>query len=93
MHVAGIGAERLLQVGEERDDVVAGGGLDLVDALGRDVGARLDAPQRVHRDQAAAGVDLAHRQLHAEPRVVLRLLGPDPRHVRAGVAGNHRVSS
>jgi hypothetical protein len=88
--VAGVRAERLLQVRQEGDHVVAGGGLDLVDAGGLDPGPPLDPAERVLGDQAALAVHLAHRQLDLQPGLVLGVLGPDPRHLGTRVAGNHR---
>ena len=87
--MAGIGADGLLEVGEERDHVVARARLDLVDARGVDLGARLDPPEGVGGDDPALRVDLADGQLDLEPGLVLRLLGPDPGHLWTGVARDH----
>jgi hypothetical protein len=86
---ARVGAEGLLEVGQEGDHVVPGGGFDLVDPLRVDGGAGLDPAEGVHRDDAAAPVDLADGQLDPEPGLVLRLLAPDPGHLRSAVAGDH----
>ena len=53
-------------------------------------------PAALIRPSASSGirprlrVDLAHRQLDLQPGLVLRVLGPDPRHLGTRVAGNHR---
>ncbi len=87
--VPGVGPERLLQVRQEGDHVVAGGDFDLVDAGGLHPGPPLDPAERVFRDQTALGVHVAHRQLDLQPSLVLGVLGPDPRHLGPRVARDH----
>ncbi len=85
-----VGPERLLEVRQERDDVMPGRRFDLVDAAGGYGRVGLDTAEGVRRDQAAAGIDLAHRQLHPEPGAILRVLGPDARHLGSAVSLDHR---
>src|SRR2546422_813038 len=86
---ARVGAELLLQAGEQRDHLVLHAVLDLEDAA--DVDARLlpDASQGVGRDAPTARVGLAHRELDTQPGRVLRLLAPDPPHAWTRVPLDH----
>jgi hypothetical protein len=93
VHVAGICADRFLEVGQKRDEVVPRGGLDLVDAGGGHAGRGLDAAQRLRGDEAALGVDLAYRELDLEPRLVPGVLGPQPGHLRPRISGDHLTST
>ena len=51
-----------------------------------------DPSQRLGGDATAAGVGLAHRQLHPEPRLVLRVLAPDRSHGRPRVPLDHALT-
>jgi 1-deoxy-D-xylulose-5-phosphate reductoisomerase len=75
--------------GVKRILLTASGG-PFLDADRGHPGAPLDPAERVLRDQAALGVHVAHRQLDLQPRLVLGVLGPDPRHLGTRVAGDHR---
>jgi hypothetical protein len=77
---ARVGPQLLLEAGEESDHLVLDATLDLQDAADVDAGARPDALHGVGRDATSPGVRLAHRELDAEPRLVLRVLAPEPAH-------------
>src|SRR3989449_888026 len=84
MDEARVRTELLLEAREERDHLVLDPLLDGEDP--RDVHARrlADARHRVGGDAAAAGVGLAHGELHSEPRRGFGLLAPAAGHLRAG---------
>jgi hypothetical protein len=84
-----VGPERLLEVRQERDDVVTGRRFDLVDPRGGYGRLGLDAAEGIRGDQAAASIDLADRQLHPEPGAILRVLGPDARHLGPAISLDH----
>src|SRR5439155_1217664 len=89
---ARVRTELLLEAREERDHLVLDPLLDGEDP--RDVHARrlADARHRVGGDAAAAGVGLAHGELHSEPRRVFGLLAPEAAHLRAGVTLDHALT-
>jgi hypothetical protein len=82
---------QLLDVGEEGDHVVAGGGLDREDAR------RIEAPRRLGphllggagRDPAQALHRRARRQLDVEPQVVAGGVGPDRGELGASITVDH----
>jgi len=86
---AGVVADVVGDRGEEGDDVVFHGALDLVDA--RHVEARLgpDARHRVLGDAPHLGVRLAGVDLYLEPLAVAVLGLPDAGHFRTAVTFNH----
>src|SRR5207247_710582 len=85
MDEARVRTELLLEAREKRDHLVLDPLLDGEDP--RDVHARplADARHRVGGDAAAAGVGLAHGELHSEPRRAVRRLAPTAAPRRAGV--------
>ena len=94
MHEARVGADDFGEMGEEGDDVVLDLALDLVDARGVE-GRRLpflpDGLRRRLRDHAEFGHGAGGMRLDLEPDAKPRLRRPDRRHLRAGVAGDHRL--
>src|SRR5262245_2096852 len=74
---------------DERDDVVVGGLLQLVDAVDVDPRLGLDRRERLLGDPAPAGLGAAHRQLHAEHVLEARLVRPDRAHLGQRVAPDH----
>ena len=70
-------ADLLLEARQERDHLVLDALLDGEDPADVDLGLLADARHRGGRDPTAPSVRLAHRQLHLEPRLVLRLLAPE----------------
>jgi hypothetical protein len=86
-------ARRLADVfserGRERDHVVVGRLLDLIDALDREGCLRLDLFERPRRDRPHLGVDFAHGDLHVQPLLESILLRPERAHLRQCVAWNH----
>ena len=79
---------------DERGDVVVGPRLDLRDALGRrNDGARANRLDRLARHDAGLGPALQRGQLDLQPARQPRLVRPDRRHGRAGVARNHSSES
>ena len=89
VHEARVGAELLLEAGEQRDHLVLDARLDREDARRCRPACRPDAGQRLGGDATAPRVGLAHRHLHPEPRLVLRLLAPDASHGGPGVPLDH----
>jgi len=85
----GLRAHMLGDVGEEGDDVVAGLGLDLVDALDLEGAARTDRLRRLARDQPHARLGLAGEGLDFEPDAKAGLRLPEGGHLGAAVAGDH----
>src|SRR5439155_26590035 len=92
MDEAGVGPELLLEAREKRDHLVLDALLDGEDP--RDVHARrpADPRHRVGRNATAAGVRVAHGELHPEPRPVLGLLAPEASHLGAGVTLDHALT-
>ena len=90
--LAGV-ADVLGHVGEEGDDVVVGGLLDLVDAGDVERGLGLDLVDRVAGDLAEPVPGLHGGDLHVEPGLHPGLVGPDRAHLRERVALDHRVPS
>src|SRR5205823_12561403 len=88
---AGVGAELLLEAGEQRDHLVLHAPLDLEDAVDLDPGGA-DAGHRLGGDATAARIGLAHRDLHPKPRLVLRRLAPDTSHSGPGVPLDHALT-
>ena len=89
---ARVGAELLLEAGEQRDHLVLHAVLDLEDAADVDAGLLPDAGQGVGRDAPTARVGLAHRKLDTQPGRVLRLLAPDPPHGWTRVPLDHALT-
>src|ERR1044072_4003641 len=80
---------RLREVGRKRDHIVIRRLLDLVDARDGKLRARFDLFQRITRNRAHLGVDLAHSDFHVEPFLKLVLLGPERAHLGQGVTIDH----
>ena len=79
---------------DERSDVVVGARLDLGDALGaRRHRPRPDRVDRLVRDDPDLRPPVERGQFDVEPPAQLRLVRPDRRHGRAGVARNHSSES
>ena len=79
---------------DERGDVVMRARLDLRHPLGtRRYRPRPDRGDRLRRHDPRLGPPLERRQLDVEPPAQLRLVRPDRRHGRAGVARNHSSES
>jgi hypothetical protein len=76
-------------VGEERDHVVVGCALDLVDALHREAGLLADDRGGLHRDDAELRLRPAREDLDLLPDLVFVGERPDPAHLRARVAFDH----
>ncbi len=92
MHEARLGADDFAQVGEEGDDVVLGGALDLVDAGDVEAcGVALfpDVPRRFRRNDAKLGQRGGGMRLDLEPDAKAGLGRPDGDHFGAGIARNH----
>src|SRR5437016_12613544 len=85
MDEAGVEPELLLEAREERDHLVLDALLDGEDP--RDVHARRPAEPRHRggRNATAAGVGVAHGELHPEPCPVLGLRAPKASPLGAGV--------
>ena len=86
---AGFGADVLGNGGGEGDDVVLDCGFDLVDALDGEGGLVADGVGGFAGDDAGVGEGLRGGDFHLEPAAVLVFVGPDARHLGAGVAGDH----
>ena len=87
-------AELLRHRVDERGDVVVRARLDLRHPLGaRRHRPRPDRVDRLVRHDAGLGPPVERRQLDVEPAPQLRLVRPDRRHGRAGVARNHSSES
>src|SRR5690606_24522389 len=99
VHEAGVGADDFAEVGQEGDDVVLGGALDLVDA--RDVKAVIamlglagihhvpDVLGALFRHHAQFGELGGGVGLDLEPDGKARFGGPDGHHFGAGIARDH----
>ena len=88
----GVRADGLLELGEKGDDVVARGGLELVDPPGVDPRRAADPLDRLARDPAPPRVHLADGQFDLEPGGVPRRRAPQGAHLVARVAGNHAAA-
>ena len=86
---AGRGADLLFKVGEEGDDVVAGGLFDLEDAVDIEVHVHHDVLQVFIRDDALLVPGLAHGLFHLEPVAVAVFQSPDSGHLGPGIAVDH----
>src|SRR5580704_7076619 len=75
--------------GQERDDIVAGHGLERGDGLGRRWRGGRDRGNRLLGHGARLGVRGQHERLHLAPQLVLVRLAPDVAHFRQRVALNH----
>jgi hypothetical protein len=83
--------EPLLHGVDEGGDVVVRLALDLGDALRRGhVRVRPDRGDDPRGDATDLGPAVEGGELHAQPSLELRLLRPDPGHLRSGVASDHR---
>ena len=85
------GVDVLGHVGEERDDVVVGDGLELVDALDLERGGRADVRGLLGGDARLPqlGLRLAREDLDLLPDLELVLELPDAGHLGTGVARDH----
>ena len=91
MHEARFGPDMLGDAREKGDDVVLDLALDLVDA--RDVeaprvaqrlrGAGRNLPEPLHR--------FGGKRLDFQPDLIFAVIGPDGRHLRPGIAGDHEA--
>ena len=86
---AGGRADLLFKVGEEGDDVVAGGLFDLEDAVDIEVHVHHDVLQVFIRDDALLVPGLAHGLFHLEPVAVTVFQSPDSGHLGPGIAVDH----
>ena len=89
---ARVRADELGEVGQERDDVVLGHSLDLVDALDVERGRPAlfpDGLRRLLRDHADLGQRVAGMRLDLEPDAESRLRRPDVGHLGTRVTGDH----
>jgi L-rhamnose isomerase len=77
------------EVGQKRDDVVAGLTLDLVDALDVEGAAFPDRPRRAFRDDTERRLRVARMRLDLEPDPVAVFRRPDPGHLGPAVARDH----
>ena len=84
--------DRLGDLGHERDDVVVGRPLELLDPRDVDLRPRLDRRERVLRDPAAPRLRPADRELDAEHVLEPGLVGPDRAHLGQRVAADHRAA-
>ena len=97
MQMARLGADHLLDVGQERDHVVARGRFDRRDPLGIDdrfdaaLGRGADRRGGRLRHLAMPGHCLERCELDLEPEPQPVLRRPDRGHRRAGVAREHRM--
>src|SRR5829696_4862178 len=82
-------ADRLCEVGSKRDDVMVGRLFDLVDAFNSKLSTRLNLFQRITRDRAHLGMDLADSDLHVQPFLKFVLLRPERAHFGQYVTRNH----
>ena len=92
MQVAGLRPDDLGDVGQERDDVVAGLRLDLLDARGvelRPGALAADRLGRRFRHRADLGHGVEGVRLDLEPDAVAGFGRPDGRHCGARIARNH----
>ena len=87
-----VGIDILGHAGEESNDIMVGNGLDLVDALHREIGMRANPGSVFLRDARLTelGLRLACQNLDFLPDGELVLVGPDMPHLGAGIAWNHR---
>ena len=91
---ASVGAEIRRHLVDECGDVVVGDALALGDLRrARDARAFANGTRARGRNGSDLGPGVEGCELHGEPVLELRLLGPDPGHVRPGVAGDHRDDS
>ena len=87
--VPGLGADLLSHGGEEGDDIMSRGLLDLVDAADIEVRTLADRLHRLGRYLPILGVGLTDGELHVQPPPVLILLGPELLHLGPGIALDH----
>ena len=90
---AALGPHALRHVRDEGDDVVLDLLLDGVDPGDVEAGLLLDGGQGLRGDDAALGQHLGGGDLHLEPGGEPVLVGPDPGHLRPGVARDHAARS
>ena len=89
MDEAGLGPHFFLQGSQKGDDVMARGFLNGQDALHVDVRLVADRLHGFRRDAPQLGPGLAHGHFHREPSPITVFQGPDPTHLRPGVAFDH----
>src|SRR5712691_4800381 len=93
MHEAGIRADDLGEMRQERDDVVLDLALDRLDALDVEAGVAPLVPDGLGcglRDQPELGHGVGGMRLDLEPDAEPGLGRPDLGHLRPGVARDHR---
>jgi hypothetical protein len=88
-----LGSHALRHVGDEGDDVVLDFLLDGVDPGHVEARLLLDGGQGLRRDDPPLGEHLGGGDLDLEPGREPVLVGPDPGHLRAGVARDHAAWS
>jgi hypothetical protein len=77
--------------GGEGDDIVADFGLDLVDVIDGEGSVVADGVCGGLGDEAEFGKGLGGGDFDGEPALVFVRVGPDAAHLRASVAGDHRL--
>ena len=82
-------ADRLGEICGERDDIVVRRLFDFINAGDGKLCAALDLFQRVTRNRAHLSVHFAHRDLHVQPFLKLRLFRPKRAHLGQCVAIDH----
>src|SRR5262249_54324891 len=82
-------ADRFGQIRGERNDIVIGSLLDLVDSGDGEFRATLDLFQRVPGNSPHLGMDFADGDFHIQPLLKPGLFRPESAHFRQGVAINH----
>ena len=93
MHEARLGADDLAEMGEERDHVVLGDALDLVDPRNVELGVLALVPdflRRGLRHDAELGHGVGRVRLDLEPDAEPRLRRPDRNHFGTGITRDHR---
>jgi hypothetical protein len=90
---ARVGTDALGDRSGKGENVVPRLGFDLVDAFDGEAGTlRRASAAAADGNDAGAGRARGRGELHAQPVLVLALLGPDGGHRRPGVAGDHELS-
>ena len=93
VHKTRLGADMLGEIGQKRDDVVAGLALDLVDALDLEAATLPDGASGALRDDSQRRLRVASICFDLEPDPVAVLRRPDPRHLGSAVTRDHAVGT
>ena len=75
--------------GRERDDVVLGDLLDLLDAIDAETGAGANLARRIFRNDPGTGHRIDRGQFDLQPGLVLPLVAPDATHFRMRITPDH----